>query len=507
MEDWLAARAKASPQALALIIGERHWLYSELNTLVNVCATNLAGCVQPGQHVGVLIHNSLANVCLMHAVARIGAVLVPLNLRLTNQELAWQLEHSNCVVLVTSDEMFEQVSILAEQKLSVIRAQDLLNPLNDLESIPSTAFRIENRMAIVFTSGTTGQPKGAVLTFANLFWSAAASAYRLGVHQDDRWLCCLPLYHVGGLAIILRSCLYGTAVVLNDQFDEQAISDSLDHQAITVISLVPTMLLRLLDYRGNLPLPSRLRHLLLGGGAAPANLFKRCQELNISLSVTYGLTEAASQIATMVPLGTGSKPGSAGKPLLFTSVKILDDQGRDLAASKIGEICVTGPTVMAGYYDNEQATTDILHGGCLHTGDIGFLDGDGDLWLVQRPNDIIISGGENIYPSEVENALVEHPSVAAVCVVGIPDPEWGQRVAAMVEQQHGPALPRHELLDFGRNTVASYKLPKEIDFVDQLPQTASGKIHRRLITEQLQQSSRLAASVENESASPPEWVS
>lgn len=314
--------------------------------------------------------------------------------------------------------------------------------------------------------------------------------------KDDRWLSCLPLYHVGGLAVILRSCLYGTTVVLHDKFDEQAVSESLDNQTITLISLVPTMALRLLDFRGDRPWPSSLRHLLLGGAAAPANLFKRCQELDIPISVTYGLTEAASQVATMLSQQTESKPGSAGKPLLFTSVDIIDDQGHTLPAGSVGEIRVSGPTVMAGYFNDEQATAEVIHDGRLHTGDIGYLDENGHLWLVQRRNDIIISGGENIYPSEVENVFLQHPSVAAVCVVGISDPEWGQRVAAMVKQHHGKSRTRNELLEFGRKNLAGYKLPWVLQFVDQLPQTASGKIHRRLVAEQLQQFSGQAASDE-----------
>ena len=496
MEDWLAARTKASPNALALIIGEHHWSYSELNDLVNASAARLAGLVQPCQHVGVLLSNSLAFVCLIHALARIGAVLVPLNLRLTNHELTWQLDHSNCALLVTADDMIERVSVLAGHGRRLLHTRDLFDPLNSEDNIPKSIFRLENPQAIVFTSGTTGRPKGAVLTFANHFWSATSSAFRLGTEKDDRWLSCLPLYHVGGLAVILRSCLYGTAVVLHDRFDEQAISDSLDNQAITLISLVPTMALRLLAFRGDRPWSSSLRHLLLGGAAAPVNLYKRCQELDIPISATYGLTEAASQVATMLPQQTANKPGSAGKPLLFTSVDIIDDQGHNLPAGSVGEICVIGPTVMKEYYKDEHETEKILHDGRLHTGDIGYLDEEGDLWLVQRRNDIIISGGENIYPSEVENVFLQHQSVAAVCVVGISDTEWGQRVAAMVQQHRGTSLSGNELLEFGRKKLAGYKLPRIIQFVDQLPQTASGKIHRQLVAEQLQQFSRRVTSDE-----------
>jgi len=234
MEDWLTARTKASPHALALIIGEHHWSYVQLNDLVSNYAAHLAGLVQPGEHVGVLSPNNLAYVCLIHSLARIGAVLVPLNIRLTNHELEWQLDHSDCTLLIAADAMVEQASDLLGRRRRLLPTQDLFDPA--LGGIPTSrnVFHLENPQAIVFTSGTTGRPKGAVLTFANHYWNATASAFRLGLQKDDRWLSCLPLYHVGGLAVILRSCLYGTVAVLHDRFDENEISESLDSLSITL---------------------------------------------------------------------------------------------------------------------------------------------------------------------------------------------------------------------------------------------------------------------------------
>ena len=486
MEDWLAARTKASPHALALFIGNQQWSYAELNRLVDICAGHLAEIASPGQHVAILMPNNLAYVCLIHALARIGAVLVPLNMRLTDPELVWQVNHSDCRLLVTDTVTSNKASSLADQGIRFINAEELFNPEKSSDLVGENRFSLENPQAVVFTSGTSGQPKGAVLSFANHYWSAVSSAFRLGLHKEDRWLSCLPLYHVGGLAVILRSCLYGTAVILHDRFDEEAISSSLDRQAVTLISLVPTMLLRLLNYRRDRSFPASLRHVLLGGAAASEEIYQRCRKLDIPLSVTYGLTEAASQVATMLPQQTLAKPGSVGKPLLFTSVEIIDDKGRALPAGSVGEICVTGPTIMGGYYRDERATSEILKGGRLHTGDMGFIDEEGDIWLLQRRSDIIISGGENIYPSEVEKILLRHPSVAAACVVGIPDPLWGQSAAAAVELHAGASLTKEELSDFARSYLAGYKIPREILFVKQLPQTASGKIHRQLIASQMQ---------------------
>jgi O-succinylbenzoic acid--CoA ligase len=198
---------------------------------------------------------------------------------------------------------------------------------------------------------------------------------------------------------------------------------------------------------------------------------------------TYGLTEAASQVATMPPQDAARKPGSAGRPLLFTSVRIVNEAGQELPAGAYGEVVVSGPTVMRGYFNNPEATAKTLRDDQLYTGDIGYLDEDGDLWLVQRRSDVIVSGGENVYPAEVERALEQHPAVAVVCVVGLPHPEWGQQVAAAVVLREGQSLAEVELLTFGRERLAGYKLPRVVRFVKSLPQTASGKIARQAVTE------------------------
>ncbi|MCB8987976.1 MAG: AMP-binding protein [Ardenticatenaceae bacterium] len=263
--------------------------------------------------------------------------------------------------------------------------------------------------------------------------SAQASAERLGVQADDLWLSVLPLYHVGGLAVVWRSCLVGTAVDLHARFDLDAINEALDTKPITLISLVPTMLHRLLQARQTWP--DTLRLVLLGGAAAPPDLLQQAQAVHLPVATTYGLTEAASQVATMLPQAVTRKPGSVGKPLHGTTLDIVDEHGRSLPPHTIGEIVVSGPTVMAGYFISDfglgiseeglqNPKSEIRN---LHTGDMGYLDEDGDLWVVQRRSDLIVSGGENVYPAEVEAVLRSHTAVANACVVGLPDPEWGRK--------------------------------------------------------------------------------
>lgn len=489
MQDWLTDRAYATPQAIALIIGEQQWRYQELDRLVDQSCRGLAAQgVAAGQHVATLMPNGLACVCLIHALARLGAVLVPLNTRLTVAELRWQLDQSDCRWLIYTGETAAVATQLAADQVVAIDAATL--PAHSASTVPAHRFQLDAPQAIVFTSGTTGRPKGAVLTFANHFWGATASSYRLGLLPTDRWLSCLPLYHVGGLAVVFRSCLYGTAIVLHERFDLEAFDASLDQDQITLTSVVPTMLHRLLIKRQGRPWPSTLRHILLGGAAATPELLAASRQSGAPVATTYGLTEAASQVATFCPPDVVRKPGSVGKPLMFTQVRIVDEAGNTLPAGEKGEIVVNGPTVMAEYYKNPAATAETLRNGELFTGDIGYLDDEGDLWLVQRRNDIIISGGENIYPAEVEGVLRQHPAVSAACVVGLPDAEWGQRVAALIECQPGHQVTADELLRFSRQQLAGYKQPRLVAFTDALPQTASGKVERRTVVDLLMQRSQ-----------------
>jgi O-succinylbenzoic acid--CoA ligase len=482
-EDWLAARARATPSATAVIIGDKQWNYSQLNDLVHQVVHNLYGHTKTGERVAALLPNSLAFVCLIHALARIGAILVPLNTRLSGAEISWQLKRANCTALVFDKATADQVDTINTEGLKLLRSSSLFagDAVQRDETTPP--WDVDAIQAIIFTSGTTGKPKGAMLTFSNHFYSAVASGYRLGVWPKDIWLCCLPIYHVGGLAILLRSCLYGTAVELHDGFHVAAVSDSLDTRKITLVSLVPTMLHRLLCHRGARPWPPSLRHVLLGGAAVSAELVSACQDRGIPVSVTYGLTEAASQVATMVLEDVLRKPGCAGKSLLLTRVAIVSEDGRELPAADAGEIIVSGPTVMAGYVQDEESSARVLQNEWLHTGDIGYLDEDGDLWVLQRRDDIIVTGGENVYPAEVEALLKSHPAVSEACVVGIQDKEWGQRVAAAVVLREPEKSPIVELLSFCRQHLAGYKLPRQLVVLQTLPQTASGKIHRQAVAE------------------------
>jgi O-succinylbenzoic acid--CoA ligase len=476
MIDWLAAQSQARPDGPALVFQSRTWSYAELDQQVDELCRRLACLHIPrGAYVAVHLPTSPEYVFLVYALMRLGLRLTPLNTRLTAEELAVQLEQFGRAWVICDGS--EKVSGLSREALPVIR-------LDEIWEMPETSYitqplDLNELQGVIFTSGTSGVPKGAMLTFGNHFWNALGSTARLGMLPSDRWLSPLPLYHVGGLAALFRCCLFGATLVLQAGFEAEAIQESLEDGQISLVSLVPTMLYRLLpqvDWTA-----TRLRAILLGGAAAPQELLAQALLYKVPIALSYGLTETASQAATMLLEGVEKKPGSVGKGLLYTHLRIVDNQERGLPEGEIGEILVSGPTVMVGYYAAPDETRQALRGGWLHTGDLGYLDGEGDLWLVQRRSDLIVSGGENVYPVEVETVLRQHPAVADVCVVGVPDLEWGQQVMAMVELEVEQEMEEGELLAYCRSRLAGYKQPRRLIFVEALPQTASGKIDRRQV--------------------------
>jgi O-succinylbenzoic acid--CoA ligase len=455
--------------------------FFELDQEVDRWAARLSAAgVRPDQHIGLLLPNRPETIFLIYALARLGAVLIPFNLRLSARELAWQADQADCRLI-----LHDQASAAMPARLEPGAARwldiDMPGDLKGSALIETTpeSWAPERVQAIVFTSGTTGQPKGVQLTFGNHFWSATASALRLGVLPEDSWLLNLPLYHVGGLAIVFRSCLYGTAVVLQQGFDPQATLQAILVEGVSVVSLVPTMLYRLLELPHAGEILARLRYLLLGGAGAQPTLLKKALAAAIPLAVTYGMTETASQIATAAPELSARKPGSAGKPLLFCRLRIVNDLGQDLPPGETGQILVNGPTVMPGYYRQDRRPANSIQTEWFATGDLGYLDTDGDLWVVQRRVDLIISGGENIYPVQVEQTLLEHPAVAQACVVGYDDIEWGQQVGALVSLCPGASVDVEELLAFCRQRLAAYKTPRRLRIVAQVPQGETGKLLRK----------------------------
>jgi O-succinylbenzoic acid--CoA ligase len=475
---WIEARAALTPRAEALRTRDESVSFGELAARARRTAGLLRTLgVQRGDVVAMLLPGNATFAEWLHAVACCGATALPLNLRLTPRELGFQLRDSGAGWLVFD-------APRAERAQRAGRGLDLrlvpADAYREAETVGETAGPLDAPLALLYTSGTTGQPKGVELGPECFYHGAVASAFHMGVLPSDRWLACMPLTHVGGLAILLRCCLYGIPVALHERFDPAALSRAVDHEGVTLASLVPTMLARWLDERDGRPVPPTLRAVLLGGAAASERLLERAQRLGIPVLPTYGLTEAGSQVATRVP-GDGARP-LAGRlrPLLGTSLQIVRDDGSAASPGEPGEIRVHGPTLMRGYRRLPQATHAALRGGWLHTGDVGVLDADGLLRVLDRRDDLIVSGGENVYPAEVEAVLAEHPGVREVAVGGREDSDYGERpVAWIVPEAAGPTTK--ELQRFCRERLAGYKVPVAFEFVKALPRSAVGKVRRHAL--------------------------
>jgi O-succinylbenzoic acid--CoA ligase len=438
LDNWLAQRAQTSPDRTALLAGDAELSYEELEAEATSAARRLAARGVRADATVVLTRPAGAEyVVLLHALMKLGAVAYPLNPDLAAVELESQLERVKpALVLGTDDHLTmteADLPLLGEHHLDAIHCR-------------------------ILTSGTSGGPRAVGLTYGNHLWSAVGSAFNLGVDPGDRWLCCLPLHHVAGLEIPLRSVIYGTGAIVQDGFDPGSVADSLERQGTTLVSLVTTQLSRLLEADVDLSGP---RAILVGGGPVPREVLEEAIGRGAKVVQTYGLTEAASQVTTLAPQDARRKLGSAGRPLLTTHLRIQD-----------GEILVQGPVVAPGCADED---------GWLHTGDLGRIDDEGFLYVEDRLGDVIVSGGENVLPAEVEDVLLRHPEVADAAAVGRADAEWQEAVAAVVVLRDGAAADAEELRRHCAESLAPYKVPKRFEFVSELPRTASGKLVRRAL--------------------------
>ena len=438
MRDWLSHRVVSSPSAPALVRAEdgETWTYAELDRLVAETAGRLAAHgIEEGDHLGVLMPACVGTVGLVHASMRLGATFVPFGDRLTATELSKRMEATDLTALVCS-EATEVDAVAAGGDVPVLSVDeptvDGVESVHDADpvQIDRPNWDEDDRLCLLFTSGTTGDPKPVELTLGNVQASAVASGFRLGIDPTDRWFVALSLHHMGGLAPVYRSALYGTTVILREGFDPGGVADDIDRYEATGVSMVPTMLQRTLDSRGTLS--DSLRVVLLGGAPAPDELIERCRDYSIPVYPTYGMTEAASQIATATPDEAREHLGTVGRPLFGTDITVVDEDGSPVEPGDTGEIVVSGPTITPGYYRDPAANDAAFGPFGLHTGDSGRIDEHGYLHVLNRLDDRIISGGENVEPGEVADVFRRHDDVLDISVIGIPDEVWGERVAALI---------------------------------------------------------------------------
>ena len=412
--------------------------------------------VREGTRVGLWAENSVEWIVIALAIARAGGVLVPLNTRLADPEIEWQVSRAALPVIIASDALAARV-VGANRVVSFGEWRAL--PAGDRTAAPG-GDDADRDAAIVFTSGTTGRPKGVVLTRGNQLASVRAAAAVLPLAPGDRWLASLPFFHVGGMGIIHRCLAAGACVVLPESFSGADLGRAIEKDGATHLSVVDATLRRILEARGGRALPDRVRAVVVGGGPVSPALVDVCPKA----LATYGLTETCAMVTLVRPGAPLAQRTTAGQALPGIGLRIAED----------GVIEVRGPTLMRGYLDDTMATMAAIHDGWLRTGDLGALDADGSLQVLSRREDLIISGGENVYPAEVEQALREHADVADAVVFGVPDATWGEVPFAMVVLRQ-PGTP--DLRAFLEPRLARFKLPR-IVFAGEIPRLANGKPDR-----------------------------
>jgi O-succinylbenzoic acid--CoA ligase len=438
LDDWLSQRSQSCPDRTALVAEGAEMTYAELEAEATWVARRLAAHgVRRGSTAALTMHPRREQVVLLHALMKLGAVLLPLGPRLTEAERS---------AIVAAEEPI--VDLDDPGQLTQTEADLPLLGEHDMDDV----------CARVLSSGSTGMPHPVSLSYGNFLWSAVGSAFNIGVEPSDRWLCCVPLSHIAGLGIVMRSVIYGTTAVVHEGFDVDRVGSALEADGITVVSLVATMLTRLLESGADLSGP---RAILVGGGPVPEEPLEEALAKGATVVQTYGLTETCSQVTTLAPADARRKLGSAGRPLLTTHLRIRE-----------GEILVQGPTVAPGSADAD---------GWLHTGDLGHIDEDGFLYVRDRIDDMIVSGGENVVPAEVEEVLLRHPEVADAAVIGREDPEWQQAVTAVVVLESGSEASPDELRRHCAEALAPFKVPKRVELASALPRTPSGKLMRRAL--------------------------
>ncbi|MGP4109224.1 o-succinylbenzoate--CoA ligase [Virgibacillus sp. L01] len=460
---WLTKQATIAPDQTAIELEKgTNLTFLELKEKSQHFAQKLAQLdIKQESHIAILSNNNVDMVIAIHALSYLGAVAVMLNTRLTEEELAYQVSDAEVShVLAQSHDTNFSVPVYTFSEVKTLQEKTVAL---------RTEINLDDRFTIIYTSGTTGFPKGVVHTYGNHWWSAIGSMLNLGLNNNDKWLNALPIFHVGGLSIFVKSVIYGMPVYLVEKYDKRSVHDAIKSKGVTIVSVVTLMLRELVEQLGDNLFPDAFRCVLLGGGPAPKSLLEQAKLRNIPVFQSYGMTETSSQIVTLSPKDALNKIGSSGKPLFPAQLKI------DAADKSIGEIHVKGPMVTNGYFRNEAATEKALTDGWLATGDLGYLDDDGFLYVVDRRKDLIISGGENIYPTEIESVLSEIDTVREAAVVGMSDDKWGQVPIAFVVSVDN-SVSAEVILEYASQKLAKYKLPKEIHFIDQLPRNASNKI-------------------------------
>ena len=499
----LAKRAELSPGLEAVVEGEtgRRFPFAELNARANRTASFMRDLgVEKGDRVALLLPNGVEYIESFFALAKLGAIVVPLNWRLVPDELAFILKDSGAKLLLYGDAFLNNVTDLhtrGAEGTDVARwiqvgnedgrppfaagYDELQAGASDAE--PARVARDEDELYIMYTSGTTGLPKGAVHTHTSAIWACLTINMTADMRFGDRYLVALPLFHVGALTPLTANVHRGVTSVILRAFDPARAWETLERERITVMLAVPAMLNFMLQAPQKEQVDfSALRWCMSGAAPVPVTLIEAYAELGIEIHQVYGLTESCGPACLISPEEALAKAGSTGKAFFHTEVRVANERGEDVSPGEIGEVLVRGRHIMKGYWNRPEATAETIRDGWLHTGDLASIDKEGFIYIQDRKKDMIISGGENVYPAEIENVILSHPKVRDVAVIGQPSPKWGESPAAVVVPADG-SLTEEEVLAHCTGKLARFKLPCRVYFVEEIARNPSGKILKRLLRE------------------------
>ncbi len=470
--------------------------YSKLLDTARRIGSSLAGKgLNRDDKVCIWLQNRPEFTYLMFGCAFSGTVLVPINTQFKAEEAQYIIDNSEAKLLITQPEFYEMAAKIKpncpklKEIVVVDQAPSGTTPFSELYNPAQSVDREiseQDIASIIYTSGTTGYPKGVLLTQKNYLVNASQIAQAAKMTEADRFMCILPLFHVNGQLVTVLAPLYaGAKMILTKGFSPKDFLARLARYQATAFSGVPTVYAIL----NNQPDAekydlSSLRFCICGAAPMPVEVFETFErKYKAFILEGYGLSEGTCA-SSLNPLDGTRKIGSIGTPLKGQEMRIVDDKDQEAARGSVGEIVVRGENVMKGYYRNQQATEDTLKGGWLHTGDLGYQDPDGYFFIVGRKKEMIIRGGENIYPKEIEEVLYKHPGVLDAAVVGLPDKVWGEEVGAFIVPKPGQTLTEPELIEYCKARIANYKCPRRVFFREELPKTATGKIQKRKILEQ-----------------------
>ena len=496
----LRRAAHKYPDRVALVSPEGERLtYHQVDRLSNRFANALVKLgIKKGEHIATLSLNSNEQLIAFFGIFKMGGTVVPINVRLAAPEMQWILDHSNSTALIFSKGFKDRVDQLRSElrgvRHYVIVGEEPPGDTLSFEKVlakagdddPEAEVLGDDEAFVLYTAGTTGRPKGVLLTHNGLIWNCVSWTHAGVYREDDLSLHVFPLYHIAALGSVLTYIYLGGTIYLKKVFDPKDCMETIERERITRWAAAPTVFNMLLQ------LPEIEKYdttslILLGSGAAimPSEIQRRLREIfpNAQIFDTYGMTEASGGITTLPPRDSSRKVACVGKPVIGVELRVVDENDRDVAPGEVGEVVFRGNNLMKGYYKDPEATEEAVRGGWFHTGDLGRLDEEGYLYIVDRKKDMIITGGENVYPREVEEVLCTHAKIAEAAVIGVADSKWGEAIKAVVVLNTGETASEEEMINFCRERIGGFKCPKTVDFVQALPKNPAVKILKRELRE------------------------